>query len=481
MRIKMHSFVLTLALVPLLTSIAYACSCTGEELPCQAYWDTPAVFVGRVISFAPSYEEERRTFNFELKQGSRVYRFAVEQAFRGVEGTEVEVRTSIGGGSCGYYFSLGKRYLVYAGFDPKTGMYGTSICTRTRPLENAHDDLAYIFGQSDKKAKNGISGTVIMEAVNLTGRSYLKELGPAAGLEVAAQTGKRLFKTTTNADGRYEFRNLPPGQYRVYLWDEVNQEIWKQGIVWGTRYELGLSAGPKFNCTGADFSVRPKARVSGKVFDHEGRPLREARVSATLAAGAYKDDDRVSFKSEISDYTEQDGSYVLDGLPPGRYLVGVNIDHTPEGRRPFAPTYYPGVREKSAAAVVIISEKEKLEGYDLHLSLPLPEHGITVRVLMPDGRPAKGARVLLEDSEFYGTYPGYPVSTNGEGVATLNGFGERKYWLHAAVGNYGDEASMHAEPVELAPSTITEAVTLVVNSSGYQCTHYKGSKGGEKP
>jgi hypothetical protein len=477
MKIKALTLPLALTLAQLLTTSAYACSCAGEALPCQAYWNTTAVFVGRVISLSPSYEEEEATFNLERKKNSRVFRFAVEQGFRGVNGAEVEVRTSIGGGSCGYYFSPGKRYLVYAGFDPKTGEYWTSICSRTRPLEKAQDDLAYILGQSDRKARNGISGTIVMTAVNFAGRHYSRELGPIAGVTIAAQSGQRLFKAVTDADGKYEFRNLPRGQYQVYLWDKVNQQIAKHGVIWGDRYEVELSAGAKSNCTGADFSVHPKAQVSGKVFGSDGEPLQKVRVSAILAApDAYVDDDRASFASPISDYTEEDGSYVMERLPPGRYLIGVNIDSTPSRSLPFSPTYYPGVSDKSSAATVVISGEEELEGYDLQLTPPLPERSLRVLVFLPDGRPAKGAHVLLDDTELYGTRPNYPVEVTGEGVARVTGFGGRKYWLHATLGSYGDENAMHAEPVEIDLAAGLQTIKLTVDSRGYQCTHYKGSR-----
>jgi hypothetical protein len=477
MRIKGLAFILALTLAQLLTGSVHACSCAREALQCQAYWGTAAVFVGRVISLSPTYEEEERAFNFELKKNSRVFRFAVEQGFRGVSGAEVEVRTNIGGGSCGYYFSPGKRYLVYAGFDSQTGEYWTSICSRTRPLEKAQDDLAYILGQADKKAKNGISGTVVMRAVNFVGRHYSSDLGPVAGVTVAAQSGQHLFKATTNADGKYEFRNLPRGRYQVYLWDEVKEEASKLGVIWGDKYDVDLAAGAKSNCTGADFSVSPKAQVSGKVFDSDGEPLSKVRVSAILAApDAYVDDDRASFESRISDYTEEDGSYVLEGLPPGRYLIGVNIDSTPGKSLPFSPTYYPEGSHKSSATAVVISGDEELEGYDLRLPPPLPERNLKVSVLLPDGRPAKGARVALEDTEFYGTRPEYPLEVNGEGVATLTGFAGRRYWLHATLGSYGDENAMHAEPIEVDMATAGQTIKLTLNSRGYQCTHYKGSR-----
>jgi hypothetical protein len=459
----------------------YACSCAGESLPCQAYWTTTAIFVGRAISISPSYEEENKVENFDLKHNERVYRFAVDRAFKGVTEDEVEVTTSIGGGSCGYYFQLGKQYLIYAGFDPKGKQYGTSICSRTRPIEKATSDLSYIEGLTNAKVKNGIAGTVNKKGINLVGRYYSKDLGAAVGLEIAVQSGKRFFKAKTDAEGQYEFRGLLPGRYQVFLWDEVNKIASKLGHPFGARYEIGLSTGPKYYCTGADFTVDTKAQISGKVFDAHNKPKPKVRVSAILAdPDAYRSDDRFSFESQISSYTDNDGSYTLKQLPPGRYFVGINIDRSPTKNSPFAPLFYPSVIDKTKAAVVLISDEEQRNNYDLRLSQALPDYDIQVFALMPDGSPVANARVWLEDYEFYGTGPDYSVKTSATGAAIVKGYKQRKYWLHARLGEYGDAKTVHAEPIELDESSIISPVKLVLGSSGYFCTHYSGSRRKEK-
>jgi hypothetical protein len=51
--------------------------------------------------------------------------------------------------ACDYTFDVGKSYIVYAYLNTETNRFGTSICLRTKPLEDAAEDLKYL-GQGKK-------------------------------------------------------------------------------------------------------------------------------------------------------------------------------------------------------------------------------------------------------------------------------------------------------------------------------------------
>lgn len=156
----MKLLAVTTLLLVLFAAEANACSCAGSAPPCEAYGRADAVFIGTVsFSSSVTFGEGRD------RRVQRLIRFTVDEAFRGIDGSEAEVTTGLGGGDCGYGFSLGGQYLVYA-YRYKDGL-STGICTRTRNLSNATEDLAYIRGLAKTE-----SGATIFDEVTRLNRNY---------------------------------------------------------------------------------------------------------------------------------------------------------------------------------------------------------------------------------------------------------------------------------------------------------------------
>src|SRR5262245_38785209 len=110
---------------------AYACICERPPLPCEAYWEVEAVFIGTAKELSWIEFEEKHD-DLVIKRKQPVFSFSVDRAFRGVSGAKVAVLTGMGDGDCGYRFKIGEQYLVYAYRDQqKKETLSTSICTRT--------------------------------------------------------------------------------------------------------------------------------------------------------------------------------------------------------------------------------------------------------------------------------------------------------------------------------------------------------------
>jgi hypothetical protein len=118
------------SLMTLASSPAQACSCLPPPAPKVALEKAAAVFVGKVITI-----EEKDGRRKEVK-------ILVSKFWKGVTGDSVVVTTAIVSAACGFPFEMNKEYLVYASSIEVQKHLNTSLCTRTKKLEAAGEDLA---------------------------------------------------------------------------------------------------------------------------------------------------------------------------------------------------------------------------------------------------------------------------------------------------------------------------------------------------
>ena len=155
-----------------------------------------------------------------LGDGKQV-RFRVRAPFKQEEKKapeSIEVWTPFG--ECGYDFQPGETYLVYADEDEETDLLSTGVCTRTRRVSDAGEDLAYLFflkNEPEKSARiEGFATTNELyqaDADRLRDPEHVK--APVADVMIALESsaGRRYAKTS--AGGRYVFDGLAAGDYTV--------------------------------------------------------------------------------------------------------------------------------------------------------------------------------------------------------------------------------------------------------------------------
>lgn len=113
-------------------STAYACRCQPTGTPTEELADSDAVFSGRVIKIV-----NRKSGDPPISVEAV---FTVVKAWKGVEKKQVSVYTASHSTMCGFKFSKGERYLIYANLNDKKELF-TSFCTRTKSLDNAREDI----------------------------------------------------------------------------------------------------------------------------------------------------------------------------------------------------------------------------------------------------------------------------------------------------------------------------------------------------
>jgi MYXO-CTERM domain-containing protein len=118
-----------LAALAVRANVAEACSCVPPPEPRLEMQRSGAVFVGTVTSIEP------------VGAAMRV-ELSVERSFKGARDGAFTVRTAGSAATCGFPFAEGERYLVYAWRPPDGDEHGVSLCSRSRPLDLAGDDVA---------------------------------------------------------------------------------------------------------------------------------------------------------------------------------------------------------------------------------------------------------------------------------------------------------------------------------------------------
>jgi len=440
-------------LLLVLASLAEACTCGGPGAPCEAFGGSAAVFVGTVtdIRRAPrktSAEGE------ELEWGMRTVKFSVEEAFSGVEGSEAQVSTGLGGGDCGYNFVRGTSYVVYAyrmsGGDGRR--LGTGICTRTRPTLGASEDLAYLRGLAGAPAGVTVYGVVERQPnpaptpVHTGGERRKAEL---EGMSITVEGGGTRREARTDAQGRYRLTGLSPGTYKVTL--RLPDEL----TTYQSEREVNVA---DRGCAAVNFEVSDNGRIGGRVLDAEGKAVPRLNV-AVVGAGGYKNVELDRYSRHAQ--TDEEGRYRFEGLSPGRYLLGIHLAFYPQPDDPtnaYARTFYPGVARAEEAEVLELRAGEELNGRDLRLPPRRTESVIRGRVVWTDGTPVANAAVSYSDVTYGDAKVGFILNADERGEFTLKTYVGSVCRIEARSNRPYVGDPRHFEPMEEAPAvTITTA------------------------
>lgn len=436
--------------------VAAACSCARPDPPCAEYGTASAVFLGRVVGSA-----ERKSYVDE--NGAKVVydvgsiRFLVQESFKGVSGYEVEIHSGTGGGDCGYWFLRNESYVVYAYRSSEDNKLYTNICTRTKHMSRAKEDLDFLRGVGDAKPGGTLSGKLIRYIGDREHGPYQE--GPKmSGIKIVVKGAGGTFEAVTNEAGEYRITGLPAGEYDAFpqlpphLGAIASHDTVDRFGSYSGHKPIALS---DRSCADMSFGVQFSGVVSGKVVDDKGEPAKEVHINLALAENAEK---------YWSAWTDEEAHYEFHMVQPGNYLVGVNLRWAPDRDDPYRRTYYPGVNDKSEAGLIVMGEGERLKGYDLTLPPRLVEREVQVMVVWPDGKPVSGASVRAEVSE--ATTSRESAHTDEKGMAVIKLFENYRYIVIASTDR-SNSRDVHADPIELVVEKDMKQLRFVLNRPGY--------------
>jgi hypothetical protein len=242
----------------------------------------------------------------------------------------------------------------------------------------------------------------------LKGQVLAASGGPVRRAQVRAMSmeGRGGGVTSTDAEGRYEIKDLPAGRF--------NLTATKGGFVqasFGQRRpgEPGtpIDLGDGQTADKVNFVLARGGVISGRVVDDGGEAVSGTMVAAVRYQFVSGTRRLVPGGGEGStDRTDDQGSFRLFGLPPGDYYVSANnrnnmmmmagVNNTEsEG---FAPTYYPGTPNVAEATRVTVRAGQEMSGANFALIVARMAR-VRGRALNSRGEPVGNGMLMLMPDE----------------------------------------------------------------------------------
>ena len=363
---------LVAALTLLPAARAEACTCSVGGPVCETFWTTDVVFAGEVLDITPLPNPAGEAY-----RPHRKVRLRVMQSWRGGAGGIVELTTGAGGGDCGYNFEQGVRYLVYA--RSRAGALSTGICSRTRPLAEAGEDLAYLKTALHPSATGRIFG--IVQYQRNPDEDYQPR--PIRNYCVELSGGGKTRTAVTDEDGRYEFTGVVAGRYSIHVDVPSGEHAYSPREV--------TLADPR-GCAAGDFWVALDGRITVRVLDAEQRPV-PGLVLDLIDLDAVQPGKPVFSPTFVR--TDAEGRVEWAKLRPKRYVLALNATQPPSKGQPYLTTFFPGVATLADARPIELALGERVDVGEWTLPSRIAERRIAGQVLLPDGKPAVYANISV--------------------------------------------------------------------------------------
>ncbi len=298
-------------------------------------------------------------------------------------------------------------------------------------------------------------------------RAQITMASPEAGL-------RRL--TSTDADGRYEFAEVPAGRYVIsaakagYVTLQSGQQ---------RPFEPGnpIAVADGETIANVNIALPRGSAITGRIVDEFGEPIAMAQVMAQRYQYGPGGQRRLTFGGGGPlTMTDDLGQFRVYGLMPGEYVVSAvvrqmgfavapgTVNDSTEG---FAPTFYPGTINLAEAQPVTIGVGQELS---LHITLAAARMArVSGSVVDSLGKPPVGAMVMLRSgSSAFAMMPTATAQVAPDGAFSLANVPPGEHVLDVRPMGRGADAA-----AEFASMPITVANE---NISGLRLTTAAGAR-----
>ena len=243
----------------------------------------------------------------------------------------------------------------------------------------------------------------------------------------------------TESDGKFQLKDLPPGQYRLAVSrNGYTRQVYGQKFPSSPGRIINLAAGEAVK--NFVFRMVPAGVVTGRVRDATGEPMPGLTVSLLRIEYGPK---RKALADVDTARTDDRGEYRLFWVPPGRYYLRVSRGYAFDSPKaivmdPTIPrTYYPGTLDVSSASVIEVQAGAELGAIDVVLPKS-SGHWIRGRAVdSTTGKPPKSLSLAVSprqlaaivDNEYGETAPEYDSTTGNFAIRNVV---PGSYWLSAS-------------------------------------------------
>jgi hypothetical protein len=213
-----------------------------------------------------------------------------------------------------------------------------------------------------------------------------------------------------------------------------------------------------------EYSTKPvnyaRGSITGELLDPDGKPMPQTDMQITST---------VKVPPSINGFhqtTDDQGQFKFE-VPPGRYILAINLYTGPSQDLPYDITYFPGTTDVAHATEIRLKADQHVDHVTQRLSAAkrLHERKFSGKVEWPDGRMAFGAAVWLSEDQnehLVMRSPGSHADDNGN--FTLTGFNGKNYFVHAKVNLAGKPVC--AEKLRVNSTAPSDAINLKLTVEG---------------